>query len=326
MKSKNILLNLCMPLVASALLLSCKEEVSLPDQPIDSFNKVYMPQSVNGTITKMLSISDKIQTLVYGASFGGFGYPDKDIDITFVVDPAMAAAYNAANQTSYPILPQASYTLSATKASIPKGKLSTDPLLVSVKTMGIGAMDALKTYILPITMSANGTVVNDKLLTTYYLVRAQPDLKDYPDFERSGWKVVGLSSEESSGEGPNNGRAIFAFDGNKSTFWHSKWSGGAAAEPPHFITVDLGAEKALHGLGFVARQDDGGGKPYQVNVQTSLDNVTWVNAGAFTLQNTRDLQKEFLPEGFGKNARYFKLTVNSSFNSTVMQIAELYAF
>lgn len=313
-------------LLSSCCWFGCKETYDiLPDQPVDSYNRVYMPQSVNGPVKKIITISDNPQTLIYGANFGGQDYPDKNISVTFTVNQALADAYNTANKTNYPILPSGSYALSGTNAVIPKGKLSTEPLRISLKTKGDGAMDALKTYILPVKMSTSDAKVNEALSITYYLVTAQPDLKDYPDFDRSAWKIIGFSSEEATGEGANNGRAVFAIDGNTSTYWHSKWQNGQAA-PPHFLTIDMGGVKALHGLGFIARQSDASGKPNEVNVQTSVDNTEWVDAGTFNLENNQNLQKKFLPEGFNKNARYVKVTINSSFNSTVTHLAELYAF
>ena len=41
----------------------------------------------------------------------------------------------------------------------------------------------------------------------------------------SAWQVVEVSSEETSGEGSDNGHAIHAFDGLKGTFWHTQWKG-----------------------------------------------------------------------------------------------------
>jgi hypothetical protein len=325
MMIKNIVYTTLLGFFSCVVLNGCKDQVELPSQPVDSYNKIYMPQGVNGPVNKTLIISDDPQILVYGANFGGQGYPTKDIAVKFTVDKALATAYNTANKTTYPVLPDGSYTLSDENAVIAKGQLGTVPLHISLKTKGAGAMDALKTYILPVTISTNDATVNEGLRTTYYIVKAQPDLKDYPNFDRTNWKVLSFSSEEATGEGPNNGRVIFALDGNTGTFWHSRWSGGGAG-PPHFATFDLGEVKPIHGLGFIARQADGGGKPNEVNVQISTDNITWTNAGTFNLQDNKNLQQQFLPEGFNKDARYVKVTVVTAYNASYMQIAELYAF
>lgn len=42
------------------------------------------------------------------------------------------------------------------------------------------------------------------------------------EIDRSGWSVHSFDSEESNGEGPNNGRAVHAIDNNNNTFWHTR--------------------------------------------------------------------------------------------------------
>jgi len=311
-------------LAGSSLLYSCKDKVDLPNQPVDSYSQVYMPEAVNNPVVKTFKITDSAQTTTYGANFGGQNYPTTDIPINFTVNSAMVDSFNVVNKTNYTLLPARSYTLSNPTATILKGQLSTSPFTISFKTKGADAMDALKTYLLPVSISTTAAKVNQTLRTTFYQVKAQPDFNDYPNYDRSKWQVIGFSSQEASGEGPNNGRAIFALDGNVNTFWHSNWS-GASPGPPHYITIDMGAVATLHGLSFVGRQGDGGGKPNEVNVQVSVDNIKWVDAGTFNLLNNKDLQQQFLPGGF-KDARYFKVTINSAYNASYMQVAELNAF
>lgn len=64
-------------------------------------------------------------------------------------------------------------------------------------------------------------------------------------FDRSIWEVADFSSQEAVGEnGGNNGKAIHMLDGNKATFWHSKWYGADASlkKFPHYVTFDLKRE------------------------------------------------------------------------------------
>lgn len=302
----------------------CKADINLPYQPVESYNRVYMPQAVNGPIVRTLKITDSAQTLVYGANFGGQDYPVNDIAVSFAVDQQKADSFNTANKTNYPILPASSYTLSATEAVIQRGKLSTEPQTITFKTNGPGAMEALQTYILPISLATKSMTVNEGLRTTFYIVKTQPDLKDYPNYDRAAWQVTGFSSQEANGEGPDNGRVVHALDNNTGTFWHSQWQGGSPG-PPHWFTIDMGTEKTLHGLSFVGRQGDYNGRPNEVNVQVSVDNNTWTDAGTFNLQNSKDLQSQFLPGGF-KQARYFKVSINSCYNAGYTHLAELNAF
>jgi hypothetical protein len=311
-------------LLACTLSFNCKDKVELPYQPVASYNRVYMPEAVNGPVSETLLITDSIQTATYGANFGGQDYPTSDIAINFVVNKALADSFNMANKTSYPMLPDGSYTLSAMSSVIPKGKLSTPPLSISFKTNGPGAMNALITYILPVSILNTSVKVNENLRTTYYLIKAQPNFNDYQNYDRTNWQVIAFSSQEANGEGPNNGRAIFALDGNTATYWHTQWQ-GASPGPPHYLTIDMGQVETIHGLSFVGRQSDGAGKPNAVDVMVSTDNVNWTDAGSFNLQNNQDLQKVFLPNGF-QQARYFQVIINSAYNASYTQIAELNAF
>jgi hypothetical protein len=310
-------------LATCGLFYGCKDQLNLPSQPLGVYNQVYMPAAYSTVITT-LKITDSVQTAIYGADFGGYKYPTADIPVTFKVIPAMVDSFNMVNKTNYTLLPEGTYSIETSTATILKGQLSTNPFKISFKTKGPGAMDGFKTFILPITLTSTGMKVNPALRTAYYQVFAQPDFNDYPNYDRAAWQIIGFSSQEANGEGPNNGRAIFALDGDINTYWHSQWQ-GTSAPPPHFLTIDMGVTHTLHGLSFVGRQGDGGGKPNEVNVQVSADNVTWVDAGTFNLLNNKDLQKQFLPGGF-KTGRYFKVTINSAYNASYMQIAELNAF
>ncbi|MEQ8768656.1 MAG: sulfatase-like hydrolase/transferase [Planctomycetota bacterium] len=66
------------------------------------------------------------------------------------------------------------------------------------------------------------------------------------------WKIVRASSaSEFNGKLPQN-----AIDGDPRTIWHTRWQ-GELAEPPHEIVIDLGAEYRVHGIRYLARQDNG---------------------------------------------------------------------
>lgn len=315
----------CMPWMAllASLCAGCKDHYDLPDQPVSSYTQIYMAQAYTSPAIYNLKISDTAQTMVYSANYGGAEAPAQDIDVNFSVDNALVDSFNQANGTSYPVLPEKTYVLGATSAVIPHGSSSTGPLYISVKTGGEGAMDILKDFMLAVRIESANAKINGKLQTAFFKVRAQPNLADYTDYDRSHWNVIGFSSQEASGEGPNNGRAIFCLDGDPNTYWHTQWAGGQPG-PPHYITIDMGEVKTLHGLSFLPRQSDNSGKPQNVSVETSLDNVTWTSGGSFTLANNKDLQPQFLSSF--RDARYFKVTINTSYNATYTHLAELNAF
>jgi Domain of unknown function (DUF1735)/F5/8 type C domain len=299
-------------------LFSCTDKFELPDQPLDAYNKVYMPLAVNNPKVYAFQVADTTQSMIYSANYGGQDYPANDIQVTFSPNTGLVDSFNAANHTTYLPMPEKSYTLSASTGTIRKGGLSTGPLTIDVKTSGAGSIDIMKEYLLPVSIVSASAKINDNLRTTFYRVRA-----DYPVYDRTNWQVLGFSSQEANGEGAGNGRVINAFDNNPSTYWHTQWQ-GASPGPPHFFVIDMGEVKTLHGFSFLDRQSDNAGKPQDITIQTSTDNSTWTTAGAFTLANTKDLQTKVLSTY--TSARYFKITVLSSYSATYTHLAELNAF
>lgn len=129
---------------------------------------IYMPQaySINGSLTLLLS--DSAQGVTFGAAYGGLEYAPKNIDVSFIVDTADIAAYNAANGTSYLPLPSSAYTVSSLLDTIKQGQTSSDPLSLSITT---ASLDFTAQYILPIKLvSASSGTINSSLQTTYFTI------------------------------------------------------------------------------------------------------------------------------------------------------------
>lgn len=312
--------------LAVVVLVRCSDKVTLPPQPLSDYEKIYMPQAVNNPVKKVLPVSDTAQPVVYGANYGGQDYPAQDIAVDFAINPALVDSFNLKNNTSYKALPAGSYTFTQTSGMIPKGKLSTQPLELKISTGGPNAINVLTDYLLPVSLVAgkSNIKVNEDLRTTYFVIRSQPNINDYPDYDRTAWTIAGFSSEEpAEAQWGNGGRAIHAIDDNTATFWHTAWANSSPG-PPHYIIVNMNETKTLHGLWFIDRQSDNDGKPAAIQVQVSLDGTNWTDAGGFTLENTKELQKQFL-SGF-KAAKYFKVIVNSSYDATYCNLAELGAF
>lgn len=300
-----------------SLLHACSDKFELPEQPLSAYTKVYMPQSVNGPKIYSFKMADTVQSVIYSASYGGLDYPTADIQVNFAVNNQLVDSFNKANGTTYQVLPDKSYEYTATGV-IRQGTLSTGPLAVQIKTGGAGAPEVLKDYLLPVVISSTSAELNSKISVAFFKITIQPVL-----YDRTGWKIAGFSSEEAEGEGPNNGKAIFVLDNNPSSFWHSQWK-GASPGPPHYLIVDMGATKTIHGVALTPRQSDNSGKPAELAVETSADNITWQQVGTFTMENTTAEQMRALKTY--TDARYFKLIINKSYNGSYTHLAELKAF
>lgn len=67
--------------------------------------------------------------------------------------------------------------------------------------------------------------------------------------DKSGWKVVDKSSEESG-----SGLATYAIDDKDNTMWHTRYS-GTVAEAPHHMTIDMGKSQPIKGFLATPRMD-----------------------------------------------------------------------
>lgn len=235
---------------------------------------------------------------------------DSEIRFTLEVNPEKVEEYNSACGTTYDLLPSNCYTLT-NEGVIPVGSSISDDLILNVEAAG--KLRPFDSYLLPITISTiSGGNLDDKQQTIYYLLSGAEDVWNMPLADRSNWKVIEVSSEETSGEGSENGHAIHAFDGNEDTFWHTQWKGDEP-QPPHHIVVDMGEEVKMLGFQFVTR-NNGEGWPQEITMETSRDGESWESAGTFSglPAGGGEEYRSYFP-GF-KQARFFRLTITSVYN------------
>lgn len=68
--------------------------------------------------------------------------------------------------------------------------------------------------------------------------------------------------------------AIYAIDGDISTFWHTEW-GNPQPQPPHHLTLDLGTVRPIGGFSQTPRQNISNGRIGSYQVDRSADGSTW---------------------------------------------------
>lgn len=309
------------------LVFSACEKIDIPKiDESGNYNLVYMSAAV-AEQKKTIIFKDTTYTLIYGANYGGGeAYPQANIDVDFEVNPDMVNAYNELNRTDYKLLPKECFDLSALEARIEKNQLSTEPLLITVNPNK--GMELFKTYILPISIKevAGDAKVNPSLSTAYYLITASLNLADFEDFDRSKWVVAGLSSEETAGEpAANGGHAVHAIDDDLATFWHTRWSGGNAPAP-HFLEIDMGENKTVHGISIAARGGNNRARPQEIKVEVRSDkDENWTLVGNFYPLDNGGIQRVFFSKPH--DARFFKVTVVKNYgNYEFTHIANLNMF
>ncbi|MDR0428312.1 MAG: discoidin domain-containing protein, partial [Dysgonamonadaceae bacterium] len=113
--------------------------------------------------------------------------------------------------------------------------------------------------------------------------------------------VASFSSQEASGEGSANGRAIYALDNNSSTFWHSRWS--SSPQPlPHYIVFEIDSTYTLNGFEYLPRQNSANGRigEYDVYILQSRNDNNGVLISSGTFDNDGSVKRAFFEPVQGK--------------------------
>ena len=93
---------------------------------------------------------------------------------------------------------------------------------------------------------------------------------------QSGWTLRFVDSEETVGE---DGAAANAFDGDRTSIWHTQWF-GASPPLPHEMQLDLGAQYDVAGFRYLPRQDSPNGRIARYEFYVSGDGTNWGAAAA----------------------------------------------
>ncbi|KAL2204489.1 galactose oxidase [Sarocladium strictum] len=133
---------------------------------------------------------------------------------------------------------------------------------------------------------------------------------------RTGWTVTCSTSHSGN-------PCSRLTDGNAGTFWHSQYE-GTVAQPPHTVTINLGATRVITGLAMRPRSDSSpNGWIARHEVHTSTDGTNWgspVAYGTWFGDNTEKFAN-FEP----RSARYVRLRAitEAGGNNQFASIAEL---
>lgn len=319
MINKNIF-KLVLAMMTGVLLASCENET----EGISPHAQIYMPQAVDRPSEHALVLKDSAQALVFGGAYGSPNVLNLDMKVQFEISPELVETFNQERGTNYAMMPEGTYELSGESVGIAAGQMQSEPLKLWVNP-GKG-FDFETKYLLPVSIkSVEGELpINEALRTTFYLVEAAPPV--YDAFDRSGWSIYDVSSEEVVGEGENNGNAKHTLDDDIGTFWHTQWY-GASPGLPHIITVDMGESKLINGFSFIQRQNRGSGNVNELFIELSEDGENWTQVDLFpgNLPNDNNNNPVFLSSS--SNARYFRVTITSTHGDTnYTHLAEIYAF
>ncbi|WP_318640979.1 discoidin domain-containing protein [Flavobacterium ardleyense] len=145
---------------------------------------------------------------------------------------------------------------------------------------------------------------------------------------KTAWSIHSFDTQETVGEGPNNGKAIHAIDGNVATFWHTKWKDFTPTYP-HEIAVNLGQSYPVNGVTIKSRNDNNTAKPKAYELFLSTDGTVWTSAqsaGNFEYPDTNANGQDATVSFGAINAQYIKLVFTSNYNNSAsIAISEISA-
>lgn len=254
-------------------------------------------------------------TVTFNAGFGALGLPANAINVTFSIDTKVFDSINAVQEINgdkqYKPFPSDAYTVNTMQLEIPKGEEYSN---FSTMVYDPAKFDMENDYLIAFTIKdASGYSINPQVKTVIFRVIEVVIPEPEPDFyNKDGWEVIDVSSEEIAGEG-TNGFASNIIDGDDNTYWHSCWSGcdDEQSNYPHFMTVDMKSVKEVNGIQFAQRQSGTRGVDL-IEIEASDDNETWSSLGEFNLINS--IAPQLVELGEVTTFQYFRITIKSGYN------------
>lgn len=281
------------------LLGSCSKEPAYEKTSDAKEGMVYIQQAYKeGHILKLKTFppTSAASTQIINVNYGAMGLPGTDIAVQLEEDRSSADSINntrkAAGLPAYESFPSEAYSIDKWSLTIPRGKTtSADNMTLQYYS---DKFDTEKEYLMAIKIKdASGYAVTKELKTVFIMVGKLQEVK----MTKSNWEAS-ASSEELTGEGPNNGAARFAIDGKAGTFWHSNWSGDMPPLPI-WLKVDMKEAHYLSKIGLTTRQNDDRGCS-KFKLEVSMNGTDWVVLGDNLVMD---------PENFSEQTYSFPITL-----------------
>ncbi|MDE6624451.1 MAG: DUF1735 domain-containing protein [Alistipes sp.] len=187
-----------------------------------------------------------------------------------VRDQAWLDAYNAANGTSFALLPAENYSLPESVAFT--SGTSRAAFDVSIDRRSI---DLLKEYVLPVyiaSCSKTQFAINEAASTVLLNVRLDPD--------KIALTADMASSPYTHGGDGQGTTALFDGDVSASSWWHSYYGGGPVGDPDYGYYIDITLPEPLSAVVFrYATRANPNAVPAEILIGVSNDGENWTELG-----------------------------------------------
>jgi Domain of unknown function (DUF1735) len=133
---------------------------------------------LGGVSKSNIGFTTDTATVTITANLASVNPPSGPVAVTIGVDAAQIATYNAANTTSFVILPDSAYTLTTTKLTIPSGQQFASTSISFYKSK----LDPSLSYMLPISIKdASGKALTSNENTLFFNIIGNPIAGNYSE-------------------------------------------------------------------------------------------------------------------------------------------------
>lgn len=275
---------------------------------------IYMPQAYQDRATMTVYKIDSVQSITFGATYSGFKSAPSDITVEFQVDTSLIAAYNALNAYlgyTYYALPDSAYTLSATKAVIPAGKTSSEPLEIQIQG---SKLSFGKHYLLPIKLVNTASAKVDSSLSVAYF-KLDTLLTRSRDLTSLGTLTV--SDENSGGADAGEGSKKLVDNDYNTKFLSFDYN------PNFWVQLHLSSAEKLNAYIITSGNDAPERDPKDWQFQGSDDGVNWTTLDTKTSESFPErLMTRRFDISSTQSYSYYRLYITANGGSNLIQITE----
>lgn len=259
----------------------------------------------------------------------------RDIEYTLEIDPTLVDDYNAANGTSYRVLPAEAYELE-TEGVIKKYLKSCKFMLRFFRTALVpdNAPSQFGDYILPIRLkSLSSSEIDPTKDALLYAVSVVPT-----EIEKTGWSVLdcnssvlddpGMKPEIDGERGPEA-----LFDGTTNRWWRSVYT--VVQELPYYVSIDLGRKVAVSAFSFdiPSSTDKKYANAKEGRVFVSNDGVNWGEPAALWVSPSKATATVKFDVNAPQAVRYIRFQIDKHYskpsgctNTYAQGIGEVHVF
>jgi hypothetical protein len=220
--------------------------------------------------------------------------------VTFATDTAKIADYRTKYGSAALLLPTTSYLFYKTTVAIPAGSNLSEPGVLNLSFQTL--LRPRSAYVLPLVItSVDGQQQDPKTRKVVYYVF---NTGDATYIDHTGFTVTATASSTLGVNVP--ARAVDAATG--STFWASS----NTAALPQWLSIDFGRNVTFPSFDYffpTGVTPAVGGYTTSAKVETSSDNLNWVDKGTYAINVNNALKRQTISMPSLTTARYLRFTI-----------------